>query len=683
LRERGLAKLMSSDAHSIAKLGVDQATRTLTRLRMDDFNFEALRNAIVNNPKARCKAEVVLPATYPRVTRAEFEGGFLDGVSLEFSPNLNCIIGGRGSGKSTALLAICAALGAESGDEDVDEAERMPDRTQVHFIDSTGSARVAVRVRGEPPVDAESGSPIRLRLADLAQEESARLSRQAEERPETLLAFLDSFVIKHKNNEAETGLLSKLADNATEVERTAVGNEQIEKMEQEQARLQGNLDAAEKGQIEEIARWASLLAAQGPFLARLDDELRKSATLGDDSPAIDIDELAASYGVNLASARAVKFIEGEDGLRVRLDAYARARGEIRTTAEESMATARQTAQDALDLWKKDQEDLRANLDTKQKELEAKGLKVQAGAVREIADRLNDVKKTLAQLRQRAIEHKAAQERRRELLANLQTNRNELCSLRRSTLGQIVAAANRQSDGRLSLRVTFVQGGIDQAWVRWLGTTFGFRAPRVQRVAASISPQDFAHCLINNVPHLVALADDSGSFFTEEALSPLYKWPTLFELETMRLEDMPRVQVREAVSAEWKAFSRLSVGQQHSVLLSLMLCADRYEPLILDQPEDHLDAQYIATGVVRHLEGAKERRQLILATHSANLTVLGDAELVVPLRVEGGKGQPYDIGAIDRPSTRTQVCALLEGGIEAYERRGLKYGFQFSARPPSA
>jgi predicted ATP-dependent endonuclease of OLD family len=120
-----------------------------------------------------------------------------------------------------------------------------------------------------------------------------------------------------------------------------------------------------------------------------------------------------------------------------------------------------------------------------------------------------------------------------------------------------------------------------------------------------------------------------------------------------------------------------------VLLSLILCAERDEPLIIDQPEDHLDAQYIATAVVRHLERAKERRQVVIATHSANLTVLGDAELVIPLHVENGHGRPYDIGAVDRPTTRKQVCALLEGGVEAYERRGQRYGFRFSARPPDA
>jgi hypothetical protein len=43
-------------------------------------------------------------------------------------------------------------------------------------------------------------------------------------------------------------------------------------------------------------------------------------------------------------------------------------------------------------------------------------------------------------------------------------------------------------------------------------------------------------------------------------------------------------------------------------------------------------------VVGHLEQAKERRQVIIATHSANLTVLGDAELVIPMVSDG---TPHD------------------------------------------
>jgi len=151
---------------------------------------------------------------------------------------------------------------------------------------------------------------------------------------------------------------------------------------------------------------------------------------------------------------------------------------------------------------------------------------------------------------------------------------------------------------------------------------------------------------------------------------------------LRREDRPRIEVQERGSTQRKPLDQLSAGQQRSILLSIILSADQDDPLVLDQPEDHLDARYIATAVVRHLEAAKEKRQVILATHSANLTVLGDAELAIPLRVEDGYGRPHNPGAIDRPATRDQVCLLLEGGVDAYRRRGERYGFRFERVPPT-
>jgi DNA repair ATPase RecN len=97
-------------------------------------------------------------------------------------------------------------------------------------------------------------------------------------------------------------------------------------------------------------------------------------------------------------------------------------------------------------------------------------------------------------------------------------------------------------------------------------------------------------------------------------------------------------------------------------------------------EDRLDGRYIAGAVVRHLEAAKERRQVLIATHSANLVVLGDAELVVPMRVRNGQGKLYAVGAVNRTETRDQVCALLEGGTQAYRKRGERYGFTFASEP---
>lgn len=680
LRDRGLARVMSSDAHSSTQVGQDRLTRTLTRLRVDDLNFDAVRLAIQLNPKARCKAEAILPASYPRVLSAVFRGGFLDGATIEFSPNLNCLIGGRGSGKSTVLLAVRAALGADlPPEDDPDDAFRMPDEISVRFIDRTGSERTALRRRGQDPVDTESTSPIRLRVADLGQDESGRLARGYSHQPEILLAFLDNFVVTYPYEEKELELLAALEENAAEVRRTAARSEQLKQLEKDHARLTASLEAAQKGRVEVIAEWAALLAAQAPLLERLHRDLDAACTIALPDGAVSVDNLATEYQVDLKK-RAEQFVDGAEGLRESLAQLAQAGAAVRASASQALTEAAEPARAALQRWQQDQEGLQARLRDKQAELEAQGLTVQAGAVKTIAERLQAVVATLGDVRRKQVEHQRARAERADLVQQLHANRESLYERRRATLKRVAKAANSYSNN-LDLSASFMRGGLNEPWIQWLSTQFSFRFPRVQRLAGKVSPREFAGSLLKNEIALLNLRDDSGApFFSTETLAHARTWDNVMALERMRLEDRPRIDVQEGGGAARKQFDHLSAGQQRSVLLSLLLCAERNEPLILDQPEDHLDAEYIASGVVRHLEAAKERRQVIIATHSPNLTVLGDAELVLPMRVENGHGAVSDMGSVDRPDTRDRVCALLEGGVDSYRKRGERYGFRFISMP---
>jgi predicted ATPase len=684
LKARGLARLMSSDAHTVAAVGQDRGSRTLTRLKLDDPNFTAIRNAVQLNPKARCKAEAILPAAYPRIISAAFTGGFLDGVTMRFTGNLNCLIGGRGAGKSTALLGIRAALGASASEVQAAEAldhdgeQRMPDQTTVEFIDGAGSRRTAIRARGEEPADPD-GAPIRLRLAELGQDESGRLARGYNEEPRILLEFLDGFLALHEYQERENELAAALEDNAAEVQRTSGAEAEIKKLEQDQARLEASLKAATEGKVESMAHWASLLSSQNPLLETLEQRLDEVLNARAPEPAADLDALAADYGVDLDAAPAKEFIAGEQGLRARLQAFEQERKRIAERAGSEIASAAGGVKETLTRWKSEQQDLEKRFEARKKDLEEKGLTVQAGALATIAQRLNETKTQLTPLRARREQHQQARKARRKLLGELHTNRENQYQHRQATLKKITDAANTYADG-LTIRVYYERCGIDENWVRWLTANCGLRKPRVERLAKKIAPKDFAEKLLSDRAQLLALTDEDGSpFLDEETITNIRTWPRVFELDTMRCEDLPRIEVQRDGSAERQTFDRLSAGQQRSVLLSLLLCAEKDEPLVLDQPEDHLDGRYIASAVVSHLEAAKERRQVLIATHSANLTVLGDAELVIPMHVVDGRGQPYAEGAVDRPQTRDEVCALLEGGAEAYRKRGERYGFQFPAR----
>jgi DNA repair ATPase RecN len=106
----------------------------------------------------------------------------------------------------------------------------------------------------------------------------------------------------------------------------------------------------------------------------------------------------------------------------------------------------------------------------------------------------------------------------------------------------------------------------------------------------------------------------------------------------------------------------------------MLSADSNTPLTIDQPEDNLDGEFIYQSVVPVLRRAKERRQVIVVTHNANIAVLGDAELIVVFRASNEQGVIVSRGSIDDVETRDSACALLEGSREAFQRRARIYGF---------
>lgn len=105
----------------------------------------------------------------------------------------------------------------------------------------------------------------------------------------------------------------------------------------------------------------------------------------------------------------------------------------------------------------------------------------------------------------------------------------------------------------------------------------------------------------------------------------------------------------------------------------MLSSDSKLPLIIDQPEDNLDSEFIFHSLVPVLRAAKERRQIIVVTHNPNIAVLGDAELIVALKSTSDKSTIVARGSIDDPATKKTVCTILEGAEEAFKRRAKMYG----------
>jgi energy-coupling factor transporter ATP-binding protein EcfA2 len=136
-------------------------------------------------------------------------------------------------------------------------------------------------------------------------------------------------------------------------------------------------------------------------------------------------------------------------------------------------------------------------------------------------------------------------------------------------------------------------------------------------------------------------------------------------------------VRTPEHPDHRPLERLSAGQRSTAILLLALL-ESHGPLILDQPEDDLDNRFIYESVVRRLRDTKETRQFIIATHNANIPVLGDAEQILILAAEQDgdrfRARVERRGSIDNEDLHGPLEDVLEGGREAFQRRKEKYGF---------
>ena len=93
------------------------------------------------------------------------------------------------------------------------------------------------------------------------------------------------------------------------------------------------------------------------------------------------------------------------------------------------------------------------------------------------------------------------------------------------------------------------------------------------------------------------------------------------------------------------------------------------PLIIDEPEAHLDSSLIANYLVPLLKKKKTNRQIIFATHNANFVVNGDAEKIFILNNETGLTEITE-STIENLNHRDELLKL-EGGREAFKKRGEK------------
>lgn len=124
-------------------------------------------------------------------------------------------------------------------------------------------------------------------------------------------------------------------------------------------------------------------------------------------------------------------------------------------------------------------------------------------------------------------------------------------------------------------------------------------------------------------------------------------------------------------------NKASYGQQAVEFLKLALAETGNATLVIDQPEDDLDNEFIQNELLGLIYNTRQTRQIIFSSHNANLVVNGDAGSIAILdrRIERHGVILHfrePIGTIDQDGICEAIKNIMEGGKAAFLLRKKKY-----------
>lgn len=136
-----------------------------------------------------------------------------------------------------------------------------------------------------------------------------------------------------------------------------------------------------------------------------------------------------------------------------------------------------------------------------------------------------------------------------------------------------------------------------------------------------------------------------------------------------------INSKESIDTEpciMKNIEELSLGQKVVALLDLVfnfgVSCDDSTPLIIDQPEDNLDNQYIYKNLVNSLKRIKSLRQVIVVTHNSTIVTNADSEQVIVMNSDNKNGWIERIGYPAEKNIIKHIVNYMEGGEDSFKHK---------------
>lgn len=678
-----LARLLNSDSHTLAALGRNAAgDRKVTRYKMQSVSFDALKLALQDSD-ARVRIEEDIPARIPMVRALTMDGGFLTGQGIHFSPNLNCIIGGRGTGKSTTFEAIRCLTG-HAGSSDVVDSEVWPDLIDLRVNDQSGQELRMQRRRDcdvEDPDDPDAIIPA-FAVECYAQSEAATISQSATADPAGLLNFLDRFIDVAVDLKEEEDVRQALLESEGELKKAADFVAQIPQVNRDLQYKKSQLAALEAQKGKEVIALIRKLEQEKEVRLSLRRDLEQllGVTSNEalreciDSIETSVDPTELTIGnaeyqaiANQAAAFKTKVIAAEADL----EAAAKILGGV--------------IDKQLAVWRLKETAAKTEIDQKRAALETSGVRLDMVFINSLS---TDEAKLTEKLRKLKTWEPGLERRKKERaeLVRKRWDIRQRIATKRTAYGVKASKTLKSVLTDLSVSLKFQHSAHSPSGCAVITDAMSWRTsqvPRASLLIETLSLPGLVQAVTKKDKAAIkgVKAKDGATVFSEtdaQILIENLSVPEVIQkLQAVEVSDTPQLIVTKLVSGQTRPtvrdFSRLSLGQKQSVLLALMLSAESNRPLIIDQPEDHLDSEFIYKTLVPVLRRAKERRQVIIVTHNANIAVLGDAEQIIVLKAQDDTGRIVSRGSIDHVETRQFACDILEGSAEAFRRRAAIYG----------
>jgi ABC-type cobalamin/Fe3+-siderophores transport system ATPase subunit len=715
--QRYWALVQCSDPHRYEAIG-----SRYTWLKMEVPDIEGIRVALLD-PESRLRHMTDGPPgrAYPRIERIRIERtDFFESVEIPVNPCLTTLIGGRGSGKSTVIEYLRHALDRARKDDlpddepsNVREAVQsvLSEKLERDFGHTKGtllpdheiSADIVVaerlyRVRRAasgieivPDPDQPDSAPAPLDARSLvvprilSQRQIARIARDPASQRGELDALIDADHLREIENRRRS-LTETLAQlQATRTRLTEQGAK-LPSVETELQKVRDQIAFVESaGRKEVLARFDGF-ESERRWLEDARKEVERLAGELDETAATMEGDDSGGGAPPASTPTAVWLRSVADRVRAAREAGA---GALRAQASALRALRDTIVAEQAERWQAPYDEARSAYDTLRQEMTARGvdfaqhekllqrralLEREVASLQRTAQDLEGVARKVRDARLQLVEtHEQRLGARRERARALEDmdadvrldvlgfrDREDFESRREQWFG---GAGLQERDWVALCEHVFASNGQVSDRIRELVDAIRADVQATASRGASLGPGE------SQVASLVGADRLTRNFFNALGRRDRIR---LDEIERFLPEDLVEARVR-AADGSFKTIETGSVGEKSTAILSLLLSAGD-QPIIIDQPEDDLDNQYVYNVVVDLLRRRKFSRQVIIATHNANIPVNGDAELIVALGVKDRLGVVLGAGSIDRSDIKELVSVIMEGSAEAFRLRRERYGY---------